>query len=76
MADDFNNPPPRPPFGTRLTHSGNGKTYIVLDIAWNGDTDEWGYLHKAAGEDGPLIWRPMSHITGHRSNGQPRYKDN
>ena len=59
--------------GQQLVHSGNGKTYTILDFVWMGATDEWGFLHRAAGENGPLLCRPLSQLTGNREDGTPRY---
>lgn len=71
-ADDFNQPP-EDLIGTLLKHTGNGKTYQITGSVWLGETDQWGYLHRAMGERGPMIARPLSHIKGTRSNGQRRY---
>ena len=60
--------------GLRMRHTGNGKVYVIVDFAWLGDTDEWGYLHRAEGEHGALVCRPLSHMAGVRSNGEPRYE--
>ncbi len=62
--------------GRKLLHRGNGKTYVVTGYCWLGETDRWGFLHSEIREDGfpgVTIARPMSHISGDRSNGEPRY---
>nr|QIG67115.1 hypothetical protein EVB34_010 [Rhizobium phage RHph_TM26] len=75
MTDSFLNPPNIAPLiGKALKHNGNGKTYVILDLVWSGESDQWGYLHRAVGEDGPKIWRPMSHLNGTLRNGAPRYE--
>lgn len=72
--DDFNQPP-EDLAGTILKHAGNGKTYQITGLVWLGETDRWGYLHRAVGEHGPMIARPLSHIKGSRRNGAPRYEE-
>lgn len=57
--------------GTRLEHTGNGKVYTITGFAWNGETDEWNFLH--VGPDGISIVRPLSHILGTKSDGGQRY---
>ena len=59
--------------GQRLFHTGNRKTYFIFGFAWLGATDEWGFLHRAGVEDGPILCRPLSHISGKRGNGDQRY---
>lgn len=60
--------------GTRITHTGNGKTYVIMAFVWNGATDEWMYLHAEVGKLGIIsIVRPLSHLKGKRSNGEARY---
>lgn len=71
--DDFNEPP-EDLTGMVLRHTGNGKTYQITGSVWLGETDKWGYLHRAMGERGPVIARPLSHIKGKRRNGEPRYE--
>lgn len=58
--------------GSVWAHSGNQKLYRIEGFAWMGATDEWGYVHRS--ETGPLCCRPMSHLTGKRANGEPRYE--
>jgi len=70
--DDNGQKPSMLAIGTRLFHTGNGKTYTITGFAWNGDTDEWNYVH--VGPDGIPIVRPLSHIEGERSGGVPRYQ--
>lgn len=63
--------------GRKLLHTGNGKTYLVSGVCWLGATDEWGYLHaeiRADGFPGVTIARPLSHLTGFRSDGEERYQ--
>jgi len=72
-TDDFSVSPSPRLIGRTMVHNGNGKTYTILGYVWLGETDRWGYLHRAAGEMGPLIARPISHLDGKLSNGQPRY---
>lgn len=63
--------------GLRLLHLGNGKTYLISGFCWLGEVDEWGYLHAEVRDDGlpgVPIARPLHHISGCRSNGQPRYE--
>lgn len=72
IYDDNGVVPSLSAIGTRLFHTGNGKTYTILGFAWNGDTDEWNFVH--VGPDGVLIVRPLSHIEGERSGGVPRYQ--
>lgn len=74
MSDDFNTPPDPHMIGRSMRHTGNGKTYVILGYVWNGETDKWNYLHRAAGEDGPIITRPLSHLAGVRRNGENRYE--
>lgn len=60
--------------GTRITHTGNGKTYVIMAFVWNGERDEWMYLHSEVGKLGVMsIVRPLSHLKGKRSNGELRY---
>lgn len=66
--------PSRSLIGQMMQHNGNMKIYIIFAFAWMGETDEWGYAHREAGNLGPLIVRPMSHLTGVMQNGEPRYK--
>lgn len=58
--------------GMGLRHTGTGKTYYVVDFVWLGESDQWGYLHRAEGE--ALIARPLAHLTGRRANGDIRYE--
>jgi hypothetical protein len=63
--------------GTKLLHLGRMSVYQIVGFCWLGATDEWGYLHhelQGTGLNGPTIARPLSHLTGTRSNGEPRYK--
>lgn len=71
--DDFSTSPSPRLIGGTMRHTGNGKIYIILGYVWLGETDRWGYLHRARGEMGPMIARPMSHLEGTRSDGSPRY---
>lgn len=60
--------------GSRITHTGNGKTYVILGFVWNGAMDEWMYLHAEVGKlNGTPIVRPLAHLHGKRSNGELRY---
>lgn len=62
--------------GTRLVHLGNGKTYQITGFTWLGESDLWGYLHHELRDDGLqglTVARPLSHISGDRSNGERRY---
>jgi hypothetical protein len=63
--------------GVKLLHLGRMSMYQITGFCWMGETDEWGYLHhelRGDGLHGPTIARPLHHITGTRSNGEPRYK--
>lgn len=63
--------------GTKLLHLGRMSVYQITGFCWLGATDEWGYLHhevRGDGLNGPTIARPLSHIYGTRSNGEPRYE--
>lgn len=73
--DDFSTSPSPRLIGGTMRHNGNGKTYVILGYVWLGETDRWGYLHRAVGEMGPLIARPMRHLEGNMSTGGPRYTD-
>lgn len=74
-ADDFSISPSPRLIGGTMRHTGNGKTYVIIGYVWLGEADRWGYLHRAQGEMGPLIARPISHLDGYRSGGQTRYID-
>lgn len=64
--------------GKSLLHLGNGKTYMITGFAWLGELDEWGFTHVATdlngGFTGVVLCRPLHHINGVRSNGEPRYE--
>jgi hypothetical protein len=63
--------------GVQLLHLGRMSKYQITGFCWLGASDEWGYLHhevRGDGLNGPTIARPLSHLTGNRSNGEPRYK--
>ena len=63
--------------GVRLLHLGRMAVYQITDFCWMGEHDEWGYVHhevRGDGLNGPTIARPLDHLTGVRSNGEPRYK--
>lgn len=62
--------------GHCLRHTGNGKFYVITGFAWLGEHDEWGFLHHSLEQDGGygiILCRPLHHINGNRSNGEPRY---
>lgn len=62
--------------GTKLLHLGRMSVYQIIGFCWLGATDEWGYLHhevRGDGLNGPIIARPLHHLRGTRSNGEPRY---
>lgn len=68
--------PARELIGRVLRHTGNGNLYQIHGFCWLGESDEWGYLHSEVREDGVpgvTIARPLSHLSGCRSNGDPRY---
>ncbi len=63
--------------GTLWKHSGNGKTYRVLNVTWLGATDEWGVGMMDVGAPLPtavLVTRPEHHLHGKRDNGEARYE--
>jgi len=57
--------------GRRLRHLGNQKIYTIRGFAWMGERDVWGFTHDS--EDEVLCCRPLDHLDGVRSDGQPRY---
>lgn len=64
--------------GKRLLHLGRMSVYQITGFCWLGATDEWGYLHherRGDGLNGPTIARPLHHLHGLRSNGEPRYRE-
>lgn len=62
--------------GNILSHTGPRKQqYVIFGFVWLGETDEWGYVHREAGKDGPAIVRPLSHLCGLRSDGSFRYEE-
>lgn len=61
-----------PMIGTAWQHTGNGKVYRIVNFAWMGATDEWGYVHRCDNEQLVLV-RPMRHLFGNRHNGEKRY---
>lgn len=62
-----------PHIGKTMTHTGNGKQYVIIGYAWIGTSDRWGYLHREVGVDGVTICRPFHELCGRRDNGSPRY---
>lgn len=72
-SNDFSVSPSPRLIGGTMRHTGNGKRYVILGYVWLGETDEWGYLHRAVEEMGALIARPMDHLDGVRDDGTPRY---
>lgn len=58
--------------GTAMLHSGNRKVYVIIGVCWLGETDQWGVIMKARGENIDIV-RPFSHVRGKRSNGELRY---
>lgn len=58
--------------GTEWMHSGNSNVYRIVNFAWMGATDEWGFVHRRVDEQ-MLLVRPMSHLSGERANGKKRY---
>ena len=63
--------------GAMLFHLGCQRFYQITGFCWLGESDEWGYLHHEVRDDGltgPTVARPMSHLHGTRSNGEPRYR--
>ena len=63
--------------GVKLLHLGRMSVYHIDGFCWLGENDEWGYLHhevRGDGLNGPTIARPMHHLLGTRSNGEPRYR--
>lgn len=68
--------PDRALLGEKITHSGNGRTYLITAFEWMGAMDEWGYRHhdvnlpRLSAVD---IVRPISHLTGFREDGTERY---
>jgi len=61
--------------GDVLSHTGNGKQYVITGFMWMGATDEWGYVHRAIGEHEPNIVRPLLHLCGKRKSGEWRYAE-
>lgn len=62
-----------PLIGKTMTHTGNGKQYVITGYAWMGATDEWGFLHREVGVDGVQLCRPFSQLVGRRIDGTVRY---
>jgi hypothetical protein len=61
--------------GRTFLHSGNGKSYLVKDFVWNGETDSWNVLMSEAGVVGAInITRPVHQLHGVRQSGEPRYE--
>lgn len=54
-----------------VMHTGNGKEYTIIGVVWDGETDEWNHLYVSP--EGVFVCRPVSHLTGNRSDGTARY---
>lgn len=59
--------------GQIVQHTGNRKTYEITGFAWMGDGDVWGFVHKRVDGSPPELCRPITHLTGNRSDGTRRY---
>lgn len=59
--------------GRCFKHTGNGKFYRPTGFVWLGETDEWGFKHVRVDPCPIEFCRPISHLTGNRSNGEKRY---
>tara|TARA_R110000851_G_scaffold16046_1_gene52497 strand:+ start:38 stop:307 length:270 start_codon:yes stop_codon:yes gene_type:complete len=49
--------------GQTYMHSKNNRLYVVEDIIWNGDTDEWSILHSRDGTTTRFV-RSLSNFNG------------
>ena len=73
-VDSEGNTPNLGHINTRWQHLGNGKTYLLVDYVWNGQSDTWMFLmEQPDGSNLPPVVRPLSHLVGIRQDGEPRY---
>lgn len=61
--------------GTKITHSGSGKDFVILDIQWCAERTIWCYVMQRAGNlTAPKICRSFANVSGRTKAGERRFR--
>lgn len=70
--DDRQQQAPLELVGKKFRHSGNRHIYVVIDVTWMGDMDEWGLIYTREGS-AVKCTRSATNFFGMRTTAEPRF---